>query len=325
MELIYFVNLIFIIALNALFFFSGICLNSLVIASFWRSVQLRKKLCYFMIMVLSCCDLLVVLTTHPFTILATILWLTDVDEFNVYLRPIYESLRSSAIFVAFSLNALVVMSYDRYLATSYPIFHQTSVTKAKLLSLFAILSIVSIIVFSLSFKDFVISVEISILIGFNIHFPPMLVLNYKTFTIARKSSRNKEIPPSSKKSFSLNNISSCLLAVACFVLLFIPVLAYVGLRQFFNEDELTLNDTNLTGLWAKTISSMNSTFSCLIFYWKNKILRSEGMRVFKSIKVCRRDQSVSGKHVLNREDDNGKMKNRGEIYLTDKGENEFLH
>ena len=313
MELIYFINLIFIIALNALFFFSGICLNSLVIVSFWRSVQLRKKLCYFMIMVLSCCDLLVVLTTHPFTILGTILWLTDVEGLNVYLRPIYESLRSSAILVAFSLNALVVMSYDRYLATSYPIFHQTSVTKAKLLSLFAILNIVSIIVFSLSFKDFVISVEISILIGFNIHFPPMLVLNYKTFMIAKKSRRNNEISPSSKKSFSLNNISSCLLAVTCFVLLFIPVLAYVGLRQFFNEDELTLNDTNLTGLWAKTISSMNSTFSCLIFYWKNKILRSEGMRVFKSIKVCRRDQPKSRKHVLNREDDNGKMKNRREI------------
>ena len=316
MELIYFVNLIFIIALNALFFFSGICLNSLVIVSFWRSVQLRKKLCYFMIMVLSCCDLLVVLTIHPFTILGTILWLTDVEELNVYLRSIYDSLRSSSVFVAFSLNALVVMSYDRYLATSYPIFHQTSVTKTKLSTLFAILNIVSIIVFSLSFKDFVISVEISILIGFNIHFPPILVLNYKTFMIAKKSRRNNEISPSSKKSFSLKNTSSCVLAVACFVVQFIPVLAYVGLRQFSNEDEPTLNDTNLTGMWAITISSMNSTFNCLIFYWKNKILRSEGMRVFKSIKVYRKDQSGSGKHVLNREDNDGKMKNRGEIYLS---------
>jgi hypothetical protein len=51
-----------LIAVNEFFFFSGICLNSLVILTFWRSVQLRKKLCYFMIMVLSCCDLLAVLT-----------------------------------------------------------------------------------------------------------------------------------------------------------------------------------------------------------------------------------------------------------------------
>ena len=72
MEFIHFVNLIFIIVLNILFFFPGIFLNSLVIVSFWRSVQLRKKLCYFMIMILSCCDLLVVLTSHPATALRTV-------------------------------------------------------------------------------------------------------------------------------------------------------------------------------------------------------------------------------------------------------------
>jgi membrane-anchored glycerophosphoryl diester phosphodiesterase (GDPDase) len=65
MESYYFINLIFIFAVNLVFFLSGICLNSLVILSFRRSVQLRKKLCYFMIMVLSCCDLLTVLTNNP--------------------------------------------------------------------------------------------------------------------------------------------------------------------------------------------------------------------------------------------------------------------
>ena len=77
MEFIFFVNLIVIFVVNILFFFSGILLNSLVIVSFWRSVQLRKKLCYFTIMLLSCCNLLVVLTTHPFTALVTMLWLTE--------------------------------------------------------------------------------------------------------------------------------------------------------------------------------------------------------------------------------------------------------
>ena len=77
MEFIYFVNLIFIFVVNILFFFSEICLNSLVIVSFWRSVQLRKKLCYFMIMILSCCDLLVVVTNHPFPAITAMLWLTE--------------------------------------------------------------------------------------------------------------------------------------------------------------------------------------------------------------------------------------------------------
>ena len=76
MESIYFINLISIFAVNVFFFFSGICLNSLVILSFWRSVQLRKKLCHFMIMVLSCCDLLAVLTNSPLMALTAMLRLT---------------------------------------------------------------------------------------------------------------------------------------------------------------------------------------------------------------------------------------------------------
>jgi hypothetical protein len=47
-----------------------------------------------------------------------------------------------------------------------------------------------------------------------------------------------------------------------------------------------LSDIRLSALWAKSIITMNSTFNCLIFYWKNKLLRVEGMRVVGSLKSC---------------------------------------
>ena len=87
-------------------------------------------------MVLSCCDLLVVLTRHPLTTFCAMLWFSE--TLNGYPRWLYTSLRSSVVFVALSLNALVIMSFERYLGTSYSIFHRTSVTKAKLSTLFAI-------------------------------------------------------------------------------------------------------------------------------------------------------------------------------------------
>ena len=142
MESYYFINLIFIFAVNIFFFFSGICLNSLVILSFWRSVQRRKKLCYFMIMVLSCCDLLAVLTNNPLTTLIMMSWLTGKVDGNA--RWPHISLRSTNVFLGFSLFAPLVMNFDRYLATYYPIFHRTSVTKRRLLILLAILIIVEI-------------------------------------------------------------------------------------------------------------------------------------------------------------------------------------
>jgi hypothetical protein len=47
-----------------------------------------------------------------------------------------------------------------------------------------------------------------------------------------------------------------------------------------------LNNATLAGLWTATISLMNCTFYCLIFYWKNKVLRTEGLKVLKSLKIC---------------------------------------
>ena len=84
-----------------------ICLNSLVIT--WRSAQLRKKLCYFMIMVLSCCDLLAVLSNNPLLALIAMLWLTG--KLDVNARWAYISLTSTNIFLGFSLFALLATSY----------------------------------------------------------------------------------------------------------------------------------------------------------------------------------------------------------------------
>ena len=286
MEFIYLVNLIFIFVVNIFFFFTGICLNSLVIISFWRSVQLRKRLCYFMIMFLSCCDLLVVLTNHPFTVLHVTLWLSE--KIKVYPGWLLISHQLLSMIIGFSLLALLVMNADRYLATHYPLYHRTSVTKGKLLTVLTFLVIIEIIVIGVSINDLVISYQVGVFIFLIIFIPPMLFINYKLLKIARNSRRNNEILPDMKKSFSVKNVSSCLLVVACLTVLSIPTLVYFGLKQTSKETEHTLDNARIAGLWASTTTSMNSTFNRLIFYWKDKTLRAEGMKVIKSMKICRR-------------------------------------
>ena len=113
------------------------------------------KFCYSMIMVLSCCDLLTVLTNNPLMAFITMLRLTG--KVGVIARWSYFTLRSTNIFLELSLFALLVMNFDRYLATSYPIFHRTSVTKGRLLTLLAILTIVEITLNVMSLNDLVIS------------------------------------------------------------------------------------------------------------------------------------------------------------------------
>ena len=248
-----------------------------------------KETVLFMIMLLSCCDLLVVLTNHPLAALIAMFWLTE--KFDAYPSWANTTTRLSNIFPGLSLLALLVMNFDRYLATYYPIKHRTSVTKGKLLILLATLMFVHITLIVMSVNEFVISHSVALLIGFIIISPPMIFINYKLFRIARKNRRNNGISPEMKKTFSWKNISSCLLAVACFVVLSIPVFIYSGLRITSKKDEVTLDDTELVALWVRTIASMNSTFNCLIFYWKNKTLRTEGMKVIKSMKICRKIES----------------------------------
>ena len=127
------------------------------------------------------------------------------------------------------------MNFDRYLATHYPFFHRTSVTKAKLFTLFAFAAIIQTTLMGMSINDLVIPYEIGLLICCIIFIPPMLFTNYKLFTIARKS---RIISPEMKKSFSLKNISSILLVAVSLLVLFIPTFVYIGLKPVFHGANL---------------------------------------------------------------------------------------
>ena len=286
MELNVNINLTVIFALNILFLVSGVCLNSLVILSFWRNDQLRKKLCYFMIMVLSCFDLLALFTNHSFTAFLTLHWLIT-GKLLVW-EWLHITFLLANILLGLPFVALLVMNFDRYLATYYPLFHRTSVTRRKLLIPLVVLCLGFTIVSVTSEYKIVIPFEVFLAISCVIFLLPMIFFNYKLFIIARKSRRNKTKSPQTRRTFSLKKISSCLLSTACFTLLTIPLFVYIWLTITSVGDKLFL-----AGLWGRTIPSMNGTCNCLIFYWKNKVLRTDGLKVIKGIKVCRRDHCLS--------------------------------
>ena len=272
------IQLSFLCAVNVFFTFSGVFLNTLVIVSLWKSSQLRKKLCYFMLMVLSCFDLLAVLTNHPMLLVYSAVWL---DEGHSILPRLYTFLDFTDMFLGFTLIALLVMNLDRYLSTAYPIFHRTSISQEKLLILLAFFLLFEVTLTVLSINNLVITDQVATIIFAAIISPPLFFTNYKLFLIARRTRKTNAASPNRvKTAVSLKNISSCLLAVACFIVLYIPVTSYIALSM---TEKPTSNSVQLSWLWTKTIIATNSTFNCLIFFWKNGILRTEGMKVIKSL------------------------------------------
>ena len=277
MDLTVYIQLIFLCVVNAIFTFFGIILNTLVIASFWKSPQLRKKLCHFMIMVLSCFDLVAVITNHPGALLHLISWLTE--DYDLLLKMgMY--LFFSTVFHGFSFLVLLLMSIERYLGAYYPIFHRRSVTRHRLFTLLAILFFFHTVLLVISINDFIITETVHMMIFMIATFPPFVFINLKLFKISREL-RQKNAISRGKRTINLKSISTCLLAVvACFALWSIPLIVFIIFTTTENESTSAM----LSYIWATTTMSTNSTFNTLIFFWKNKVLRNEGIKILKTLK-----------------------------------------
>ena len=95
----------------------------MVIISLWRSKQLRKQLCYFMILVLSCFDLVAVAIISALLILSTMLWSIGNST------SAFDHTRLS---LAIHLGGCAADVECRFLFFSFPFCHQSAVTKTRI-------------------------------------------------------------------------------------------------------------------------------------------------------------------------------------------------
>ena len=277
---------IFLCVVNAIFTVAGTFLNLLVIVSFWRcSPYLRSKLCNFMIMVVSVCDFFVVITNYPTLIFRFIWWLKEKNSL-LEIELIYDHIANA--FVGFSMMALLVMSIERYLGAYYPFFHRTSLTRRRLLTLLAVFFLAPIILQMISVNDWITSFAVVLGIYFLIVFPPILFFNYKLFMISRKVRRdlanrreNTSSPEISRLHINLRNISSCLLSVGCLAFAYTVGFLYIG---FNFAEKPTSENTSMALYLTNTVVNANSSLNCLIFFWKNDVLRREGIKAVKALK-----------------------------------------
>ena len=282
MELSTVVNTSFLCVFNVIFMITGIFLNYVVIISPWKSSQLRKKLCYFTILVLSCFDLAAVAIMHPIQISTTIS-----IAFGKYnnMQEVIRFYLANAI-NGLSMFALLVLNIERFLALSYPFFHQTSVTKERLILLLVALMILpTVIVLSLTYLSFRLLANLVSTIGLSVFLLLFIYLNYKMFKIARSKRDNEtgaNLSNQERKRFTLQfkMFSTCALAVTCYFVCSGPYLVYSALRLTSNRNT-PFQDLVFYHLWTSTFVCMNSTFNCLILFWKNSILRREGINIVK--------------------------------------------
>ena len=110
--------------------------------------------------------------------------------------------------------------------------------------------------------------------------PPFIFVNFKLFIIARKVQRERAVSMEKGKRKNLKNISTALWVVGCLMLFYIPTSVNIA----FNVAGKSFNTIKFSSIWALTCWAMNCTLNSLIFFWKNKVLRTEGIKILKALK-----------------------------------------
>ena len=166
-------------------------------------------------MVLSCFDLVAVVSNQPAILFYLISWLGD--KYDSHLEKRYY-LYISGEFHIFSPHVLLVMNIERYLGAYYPIFHRTSVTRRRLLVLLSISLIPTTVIHSYNFFMtsivFVISSQWHLLIIMALFLPPFIFVNIKLLIIVGKVRPERAVSDRKRKRKNLKNISTALWVVA---------------------------------------------------------------------------------------------------------------
>ena len=96
--------------------------------------------------------------------------------------------------------------------------------------------------------------------------------------------KNKHKKRNKLPMLRLQNVSTCILAVACFAVCSLPGMIFNALNMSMGAEWFGANNFKLTLLWVQTFITMNSSFNTLVFFWKNKILRKEGKQAFRKFR-----------------------------------------
>ena len=287
-------NAVFLCVVNIIFTFAGIILNSVVIMSLWNS-QLRRKLCYFMILILACFDLAVVVVFHPLIIMEIIsCWMSGDDkEANEHWVQYF-----ICILFTFSFTALLTMTLERYLALVYPFFHEKFVTNLRLMISLLLLQSPFYISYIIEEKYGDLSGISYVTMGVVVLL--LCILNIKLFFVARSLRKRavvtlgdlqgRDSDPSNNLDpikfkvtlSSSRKISACLLAVACLFVCYVPGIMWDLIsgrsRNTLNSDQ----SWSIMRYWTDTLFTLNSTLNCLIFFYKNSVLRRHSQTFLKN-------------------------------------------
>ena len=278
----YIVSSLVACVVNAIFAVAGTFLNSFVLFTFWKSTKLKKKITYFLIMVLSSTDLGVGLLVHPLYLLKSVSEVRGTP--NCLYKIAYQT--SMFVFSGLSATALLTLNIERYLSIVHPLFHRNRVTKSKCFAFFTIVGLfppMTAITRILGLDIWVFTGVMTVIICLGTGF--MYVSIFHTARKASTSTAQAKATGREQQRTSIEDrkntatfqrdlklAKTCFLVVSCCFVCYFPTGVLLGI---WTNEPLTIDSMVQTTLWTTTFTTINSTLNCLIFFWARPEFRKE--------------------------------------------------
>jgi hypothetical protein len=296
---IYTLNLILTSTVNGMLSIIGTLVNGLVFITFCKSNVLRSKTPFFLIMLLSLNDLIVVVIVHPLFLYNSIKQL--LGDGDCTSKAVY--LTITKLLTGYSALTLHIMNIERYFSIAHPFWYQRRVTPRVVLAVTVVFWTLWTPISFISFFDG--NMHRSILSTSSAIVCITVIFVYgRIFQIARKKRRtipapsvieltireNSDIEKAPQRARRPNKLGEVLkdiklakmfvILVICSQICYLPNVAYhIYLRM--QKSEIKTESSLTMGNWVVTFICMNSTLNSLVFFWKNSQLRQEMLAIIK--------------------------------------------
>ena len=283
----YEVNQIILIIVNSIILISTLLTNTLTIITFWKSSQLRKKVSFLFILAQSIADLSI-------GVIASILAISVlVDGFatpySCTLR--FVAVRIMIALMPFTLLTLNGLNLERYFGIVHPILHRTKLT-TKLFWKYMLFSFICTVVsFGWSLVQPIQWIRYSSPVTCIAFIVLSIFIYCKIFSagvsrrvhgenVPAQQATGEQSANTTRKRFAqeIKLAKSCFLVVFCFLLVYLPLAIVCILATAGN---LNTFDFFLYRSWTGTLFLANPSINSYIFFWRNRLLRSEAVKVLR--------------------------------------------
>jgi hypothetical protein len=258
-----------------------ITLNYLAMHAFYKSSQLRRKTTLFLVMVLSANDFAVGLIEKPVFLLCLS---REIFGNKNCLSEMLSFVILDILYTwYFYIITFLVLNFEIYLSIIHPIFHKTKITNRRVLYLllslwFAAMTRSYLLGFYLN-KN---TVEVITTLLISAAMFAMVFMHSRIFITVYKRRRTEAVASSNihrGKAFlrGVRDAKSSLMVLCCTVCCYLPASIENGMRTKAMFKEIVLDP------WAATFILSSSMLNSVAFYWRNKILRKEAMRILRTL------------------------------------------